>query len=193
MVSEPDGSLDPAAATIDPNAGWDDEWPTPPRRTLRRRAWRLSLVLAIPLIAALLAAVQVDRVLQWALRTPTVTDEASAVCDYLLSQNYDALANEMDPNSAPAGASSGPFDRAAFVAGLRALDASDGRVTSCALSQIGTAAAANTAGSAPEVVFAMTVRRAQVSYPLGALVVVRAAADGRLRLSRASTFYYQIG
>jgi hypothetical protein len=47
--------------------------------------------------------VQVDRVLQWALRTPTVGDEASAVCAYLLIGNYNALADEMDP--VPDGAS----------------------------------------------------------------------------------------
>ena len=185
VVGGPDGSVDPPSATIDPNAGWDDEPPTRrPALPLRRRAWRLSLLLAIALSLTLLAALGVDRELRWALRKPTVGDEASAVCAYLLNGDYAALAGEMDP--APDGISSGPFDQAAFTAGLRSLDTSDGRVTSCSLSQIGPVA------NSPVVIFSMTARRARVSYPLGALVVVRRDADGRLRLSRASTFYYQM-
>jgi hypothetical protein len=150
-----------------------------------RRAWRLSLLLAIALSLAALAAVGVDRVLSFSLRTPTATDEASLACAYLLNGDYDALASQMDP--APDGASTGRFDPAAFAADLRAQDARDGRVTSCALRQMEPDAGAQV------VIYAMTVRRTGLSYPLGSLVVVRHEADGRWLLARASTFYYQLG
>lgn len=153
--------------------------------SLRSRAWRVTLLLALALSLAALGALGVDRVLRWSLRSPTVGDEASAACAYLLNGNYAVLAGEMDP--VPDGASTGPFDRATFTAGLRALDARDGRVTSCALRQMGSN------DSAPVVIFAMTVRRAHLSYPLGSLVVVRHEADGRWLISRASTFYYELG
>src|SRR5690348_11268638 len=97
-------------------------------------ARRLSLLLALLLALVGLAGVEFDAALRAALRPPTATDEASAVCNDLRSQDYDALAGEMDPT--PDGASTGPFDRAAFVAALRAQDAALGRVRSCALSEM---------------------------------------------------------
>jgi hypothetical protein len=145
----------------------------------------MTLLLALGLSVAAAAAGGVDRVLHWSLRTPTAADGASAACALLLNGNYDRLADEMDP--APDGASTDPFDRDAFEAGLRALDASDGRVTSCTLRQMGPAA------DTPVAIFALTTHRAHRSDPLDSLVVVRREPDGRWLLSRASTFYYALG
>jgi hypothetical protein len=170
-----------------PDAADGKQTPAKERRevSLRQRAWWMALLLALALGLAAMAALRVDSVMRRALRTPTVGDEASAACAYLLNGDYDALAGEMD--LAPDGASTGPFDRAAFAAGLRALDGRDGRVTRCALRQMGPDAGAQV------VIFSMTVSRAQMSYPLGSLVVVRREMDGRWLLSRASTFYYDVG
>jgi hypothetical protein len=158
--------------------------PIAPDARRRVRARRLSLVLALSLALVGLAAVEFDVALRAALRPPTATDEASAVCNDLRSQDYDALAGEMDP--APDGASTGPFDRAAFVAALRAQDAALGSVRACALSQMNGADGI----ASDAVVFALTVTRSRAPAPLGALVVVRREARGQWAVSRASTFYY---
>jgi hypothetical protein len=152
------------------------------RRTVLAR--RLSLALALLLALVGLAGVEFDAALRAALRPPTATDEASAVCNDLRSQDYDALAGEMDPT--PDGVSTGPFDHAAFVAGLRAQDATLGRVRSCALSEMNGADGI----ASDTVVFALTVTRSRAPAPLGALVVVRREARGQWAISRASTFYY---
>ncbi|HEV2238804.1 MAG TPA: hypothetical protein VGR57_19250 [Ktedonobacterales bacterium] len=152
------------------------------RRRVRVR--RLSLLLALLLALAGLAGVGYDAALRAALRPPSATDEASAVCNDLRSQDYDALAGEMDPT--PDGGSTGPFDHAAFVAALRAQDAALGPVRACALNQMNGADGI----ASDDVVFALTLTRARAPAPLGALVVVRREARGQWALSRASTFYY---
>jgi hypothetical protein len=147
----------------------------------RRQAFRLTLALAVALLLVGLAALGALVLLHDALRTPTAADEASAVCAYLRSQDYDALAGEMNP--APASASTGPFDRAVFTAQLRALDRRDGTVRACTLRQL---------GDSPDgvsVVFTLTLRRAHVADPLASLVVVQRDATGTWTISRASTFY----
>jgi hypothetical protein len=145
----------------------------------------LMLALAAGLLLAGLGGIVFDEALRAALRTPTAADEASAVCTYLRSQDYGALAGEMDPSPDEAGPST--FDRAAFVAQLRALDRGEGTVQSCALRQLGPT------GDAHTVVFALTVRRARVAMPLGSLVVVRATSQDTWMISRTSTFYYAAG
>jgi hypothetical protein len=147
-------------------------------------ARRLSLALALGLALVGLAGVEFDLALREALRPPTAADEASAVCNDLRSQDYDALASEVDP--APDGASTGVFDRAAFVAALRAQDGALGPVRACALTQMNGADGI----ASDEVVFALTVRRSRAPDPLDALVVVRREARGQWAVSRASTFYY---
>ncbi len=144
--------------------------------------WRLTLLLALLLCLVGLAGIEVDQELQYALRPPTAADEASAVCDYLLSRNYDALAGEIDP--APDGASTGPFDRAAFAAQLRTLDRDLGTVRTCTLLELG-------AGNNSSVVYSLTVHRTRAAEPRGSLVVVRRQAHGEWAISRASTFYYE--
>jgi hypothetical protein len=150
----------------------------------RARARRLSLLLALLLALVGLAGVEFDAALRAALRPPTATDEASAVCNDLRSQDYDALAGEMDPTAD--GGSTGSFDRAAFVAALRAQDAALGPVRACALSQMNGADGI----ASDDAVFALTLTRSRAPAPLGALVVVRRAARGQWAISRASTFYY---
>lgn len=175
-----------APTTKRPRPSSTSREPRQPRaRSLGRRAWRMTLLLALALSLAAVAALGVDQVLRWSLRTPTAGDEAAAVCAYLRSGDYTALAGEMDPR--PDGASTGAFDGAAFAAGLRSLDAGEGRVTTCALRQMGPEEGQQT------VLFAVTLTRTDLSYPLGSLVVVRREPDGRWRLSRASTFYYALG
>jgi hypothetical protein len=147
----------------------------------RRRMVRLGLALAIALLLVGLAGFAAVGLLHRALRAPTATDEAAAVCAYLRSRDYDALASEMDP--APAGAAIGAFDRAAFAAQLRALDQREGVVRDCALRLLGPGA------DSGSVVFGLTVRRAGVADPLGSLVIVERVRDGGWVISRASTFY----
>ena len=148
------------------------------RRTLHLT---LALALALALLLVGLAGFAALSVLHSALRPATATDEASAVCAYLRSHDYDARAAEMDP--APASGSTGAFDRAGFAAQLRALDQREGPVRACSLRLLG----AGPDGAS--VVFALTVRRARVADPLGSLVVVERAPNGRWTISRASTFY----
>jgi hypothetical protein len=141
----------------------------------------LTLALTCALLLVGLAGFGALNVLHAALRRSTATDEASAVCAYLRSQDYDALAGEMDP--APAGASTGAFHRADFAAQLRGFDQREGAVRACSLRRLG----AGPDGTS--VVFALTVRRARVADPLGSLVVVEPRAGGGWTISRASTFY----
>lgn len=145
------------------------------------RVLRLTLALALVLLLAGLAGLEAAALLEAALRPPLPGDEASAVCDYLLSRDYEALAGEMDP--APAGASTDPFTQEAFVAQLRALDAREGTVRTCALRQLG----ADSDGAT--VLYSLTLRRTRILDPLGSLVVVHRRSDGRWVLSRSSTFY----
>ncbi len=148
------------------------------RRTLHLT---LALALALALLLVGLAGFAALTVLHAALRPATATDEASAVCAYLRTHDYDALAAEMDP--APAGASTSAFDRASFAAQLRALDQREGPVRACSLRLLG----AGPDGAS--VVFALTVRRARVADPFGSLVVVERLPNDRWTISRASTFY----
>ncbi len=136
--------------------------------------------LAVCLVLVGLSGIGFDLALRSALRPATAVDEASAVCGDLRSRNYDALANEMDPT--PDGASTGTFDRVAFIAKLRALDQRDGPVRSCALRQL------NASGPDGMTIFGFTVRRAQAPDPLESLVVVR-RVRGHWKVSRASSFY----
>ena len=170
------------AATAKPAAPTAPPAPATTRRAVLAR--RLSLTLALLLALVGLAGLEFDVALRAALRPPTAADEASAACNDLRSLDYDALAGEVDPT--PDGASTGPFDRAAFVAALRAQDAALGPVRTCALSQMNGADGI----ASDEVVFALTVTRARAPDPLGALVVVRREAHGQWAISRASTFYY---
>jgi hypothetical protein len=148
------------------------------RRTLHLT---LALALALALLLVGLAGFAALSVLHAALRPATATDEAAAVCAYLRSQDYDALAAEMEP--APAGSSTGTFDRTSFVAQLRALDQREGTVRACSLRLLG----AGPDGTS--VVFALTVRRTRVADPLGSLVAVERAPNSHWAISRASTFY----
>jgi hypothetical protein len=145
------------------------------------RVLRLTLALALVLLLVGSAGLEAAALLTAALRPPLPGDEASAVCDYLLAHDYDALASEMDP--APAGASTDPFEPAAFVAQLRALDAREGTVRTCALRQLGAS------GDGATVLYSLTLRRTRVPDPLGSLVVVHRRAGGGWVISRSSTFY----
>lgn len=147
----------------------------------RRLSMWLTLGLALALLLAGVGGVGFDLALRAALRAPTAVDEASAVCDDLRSQRYDALAAEMDPT--PDGANAGPFDRTAFVAALRDLDQREGTVRACSLRLLGNGA------DGASVLFSMTVRRTRVADPLGSMVVVRRETRGGWAISRASTFY----
>jgi hypothetical protein len=158
----------------------------PSAATAQRRAQarRLSLALWMMLMLVGLAGMEFDLALRQALRPATARDEASAVCNDLRSQDYDGLASEVDP--APDGASQGPFDRAAFVASLRAQDASLGPVRSCALSTMNGADGI----ASDAAVFALTLTRSRELALIESLVVVRREARGQWAISRASTFYY---
>jgi hypothetical protein len=154
--------------------------------TARRRAQArgVSLVLWLMLMVVGLAGVEFDLALREALRPATAADEASAVCNDLRSQDYEGLAGEVDP--APDGASTGPFDHAAFVASLRAQDAAQGPLRTCALSAMNGADGI----ASDAVVFELTTTRSREPAPVGSLVVVRREARGQWAISRASTFYY---
>lgn len=154
---------------------------TPPAQPRRSQAVRLALALALGLLLTGVGGLEAAALLATALRPSLPVEEASAVCDSLLSRDYAALAGEMDPT--PAGASTGPFDRNAFVMQLRAVDAREGTVRTCALRQLATSSDGAT------VLYALTIRRTRVADPLGSLVVVHRKPDGGWAISRGSTFY----
>jgi hypothetical protein len=139
-------------------------------------ATRISLLLFATFLLVGLALVGAQNVLQRALNAPSPVDLADRVCGDFKAQNYQDLADQVDPASP--GATDEPFSAAALRTQLIALDRIQGQVTRCDPGQVATGADPNRAQAL------LVIRRERLNAPATALLVMRRGADGVWRVSR---------
>lgn len=156
----------------------------PPRQATKLQSGtrlRVTLALAILLMATGIAGAYAASLLQTALKPPTSEDMAQLVCTAYIHQNYDLLIQQIDTTPAPP--ATGPFDAAALRKQLRGADASEGTVRSCTYARL-----PNATASATSIQYAFSMHRSRLTATIGAVMTIVRQPDGTWKISRNSDF-----
>ncbi len=138
-------------------------------------ATRISLLLFATFLLVGLALLGAQGILQRALNAPNPSSLADHVCADFKAQDYQDLANQVDPTSGASDAE--PYSAAALRTQLISLDRIQGQVTRCDPGQVAT--------SAPDRAQALLVmRRQRQDAPGTVLLVMRRGDDGAWKISR---------
>jgi hypothetical protein len=141
--------------------------------------YRATVLLAISLLllggVAAFGAVRLRQVISLHMRA----DTAAAICSTLQRQQYETLANMIDPAPVPPLATDA-FNPRTFEAQLHALDQHQGAVTSCAARPLQLDDESAT--------YTFTLSRTHAAAPIGMLVILRHEPDNGWRISRRSSF-----
>lgn len=140
----------------------------------------VSVVLALLLLMVGAAGYQAATLLQFAIAgssgaNATAASTAAYVCDALKRQDYQHLAQYIDPAPVPP-AVTGAFDKQAIVARLNAFDVSQGRVLSCTYAPYGSGAIVSTDGATR---YQLTLRRANAAGPANGTLALRQQSGGK--------------
>ena len=141
--------------------------------------YRATLLLAATLLLLGAAGAYGARQLAYVLAREQRTDTAIAVCTTLKSQQYETLAQMIDPAPVPQLAP-GAFDQHALLAQLHTLDQQQGPVTSCTWRALQL--------NDDSATFLLTLRRQHATAPIGTLVILERTPDIGWRISRRSPF-----
>lgn len=163
-----------------------------PATSIGRVRLRLTLFLALLLCLLGLAGAEGASLLQRAIRIPTADDIAQRVCTAYQRQDYDLLAQTVDPAATPPEVP-GPFDAAAkadLTGQLKALDAQAGPVAACSYKAVAfdvQGQGQTQATDHRQYIFTMTRGHGQ-SVAYTTLMTLVRQRDGSWLVSRTSNF-----
>jgi hypothetical protein len=146
----------------------------PPTKT-SRPVLAVTLILALTFLILGEAAYQAEQLLEHALHPTTSADVAAFVCTSLKTQNYVQLSSKVDTSPTP---TSGKAPTLADQ--LRAIDASSGKVTSCAYQLI---SEGDTSAQ-----YALTLKREKTPVPIGVVLALRFHNGGTWMISPDTDF-----
>ncbi|HEX6540968.1 MAG TPA: hypothetical protein VF040_04375 [Ktedonobacterales bacterium] len=141
--------------------------------------YRASLLLALALLLLGTAAAYGATQLQGAISRQMRADAASAICASFQNQEYDALAEMVDPAPiTPVAAQT--FNRKTLIAQLQSIDQHQGRVSACSWHLL--------QADDESATYVFSLSRPQTPVPIGMLVIFRHEPTGDWRISRRSPF-----